>query len=231
MSTSLAAIEKALSHEFANPSLVETALSHPSYTYEADEGRGNERLEYLGDAVLDLVIAEELFLAHPDWEEGALTRARAELVNTKALAGHTRQLRFAEHLKLGKTELRTGGVEKDSILGNLFEALMGALYLDAGLPAVSRFIRVEFSEGLATDLSQPERDVKTRFQEWAHSTHHCTPSYNTLSDSGVDDDPQRFVVAVDIEGRVLAQGLGRSKRIAERDAAGKALILEGEENV
>lgn len=231
MTSSFADIETALGHEFSDTALVETALSHPSYTHEMNEGRGNERLEYLGDAVLDLVIAEELFIVHPDWEEGGLTRARAQMVNTKALAVHTRGLGLHKHLKLGKTELHTGGVDKDSILGNLFEALMGALYLDGGLPAVIRFVRVEFAEGLASDASEPDRDVKTRFQEWAHASYHVTPRYRMLSDSGVDDDPARFVVEVAVEDRVLAQGVGRSKRIAEREAAKNALEAEVVEDV
>jgi ribonuclease-3 len=188
-------------------------------------------LEFLGDAVLDLVIAEELFVAHPDWEEGELTRARAQMVNTKALAVHTRRLGFHMQLRLGKTELQTGGVDKDSILGNLFEALIGALYLDGGLSAVSHFVRAEFAEGLASNASEPERDVKTRFQEWAHASYHCTPRYRMLSDSGVDDDPERFLVEVALEDRVLAQGVGRSKRIAERDAASNALRAEVGEDV
>ncbi len=224
-------IESALCHEFSDRDLLETALSHPSYAYETDGGRGNERLEYLGDAVLDLVIAEELYVAHPDWNEGELTRARSQLVNTKALAHRTRRLGFSSNLKLGKTELRTAGIEKDSILGNLFEALVGALYLDGGLPAVSRFVKDEFADGLASDAAEPGRDVKTRFQEWAHATRRCTPSYRTLSDSGVDDDPERFQVEVALENRVLATGLGRSKRLAERDAAKNALAIEVEENV
>ncbi len=224
-------IETALGHKFSDPTLVETALSHPSYAHEMNEGRGNERLEYLGDAVLDLVIAEELFVVHPDWEEGELTRARAQMVNTKELAVHTRRLGFHIYLRLGKTELHTGGVDKDSILGNLFEALMGALYLDAGLPAVSRFVRAEFAEGLAINASEPERDVKTRLQEWAHASYHCTPLYHMLSDSGVDDDPERFLVEVVLDERVLAHGVGRSKRIAERDAASNALRAEVGEDV
>jgi len=217
------AVEAALGHRFRDPSLLETALSHPSYAYERDGTRGNERLEFLGDAVLDLVIAEQLYRFHPEWAEGELTRARAELVNTQALAQRARDRGFAPHLRLGKTERRTGGDEKDSILGNLFEALIGAIFLDGGFESAARFVEREFAGSLTEVTAAPQRDVKTRFQEWAHATHRVTPSYRALSDSGIDDDPERFHVEVLLEDRVIAEGRGRTKRLAERAAAATAL--------
>ncbi len=208
-----------LGHRFADRSLLETALSHPSYSYEREAGRSNERLEFLGDAVLDLVVSERLYRTNPNWTEGELTRARAALVNTEALAERSRKLGFVKFLRLGKTERRTGGVEKDSILGNLFEALVGAVYLDGGLPPVVRLIEAEFAEALVGGLPIPERDVKTRFQEWAHAVHRSTPTYHTLSDSGLDDDSERFHVEVLLGGSVVGEGRGRTKRLAERAAA------------
>jgi len=221
-------VEKTLEYQFRDRELLETALSHCSYAFEQDGGRGNERLEFLGDAVLDLVIARRLFELHPDWSEGDLTRARAALVNTKALAMRTRELGLAEAIRLGKTERRTGGVKKDSILGNVFEAVIGAMYLDAGLEPVERFVARCFTDLLEEQALAPARDVKTRFQEWAHAHCACTPRYRAVSDSGRSDDSERFVVEVLLDERVVGRAAGRTKRIAERAAAEAALAELGE---
>jgi ribonuclease-3 len=149
--------------------------------------------------VLDLVVGEALYTAHPEWSEGQLTRARASLVRGDALAERARELGLPGLVKLGRTEVRSGGSEKDSILANVFEAVIGALYLDGGLAPVQAYVAGWFT-------GDPEHallaDAKTSFQEWAHAALRATPSYHTLADSGIEDDAQRFTVEV----RVLDEG-------------------------
>src|SRR5690606_37839804 len=187
-----AELEAALGHAFADPSLLETALQHPSYAHEQDGTRGNERLEFLGDAVIDLAAARLLFEAHPTWEEGHLTRARSALVNTRALAAHARALGIPAHVRLGRTERKGGGVDKDRILANVFEAVLGALYLDGGLEPVIALARRLFADALAPDSDAFAADPKTRFQEWAHAERRATPRYVGVGDSGIESDEQRF---------------------------------------
>lgn len=213
-------LEDALGHRFRDPTLLETALSHASHAHEAEGSRGNERLEYLGDAVLDLVVARLLYDAHPDWAEGELTRARAALVNRKALAARARGLELGRFLKLGRTELRSGGAEKDSVLADAFEALVGAVYLDGGFDRCLEVLRALLG-AVVTEL--PPRDAKTELQEWAHAAWQLTPRYRTVGDTGQEDDEQRFTVEVRIGETVWACGVGRSKRSAERAAAREAL--------
>ncbi len=215
-------LEVAIGYRFRDPGLLTLALTHPSYAHEEDQSRGNERLEFLGDAVLELEEAEALFAAHPDWEEGLLTRVRASLVNTKALAARARSLDLGDHLLLGRTEVRARGAEKDSILACALEAAIGALYLDGGLEPAKEWIGSLFAEALAA-AEPPPVDPKTRFQEWSHATLHATPSYATLHDTGRENAEDRFTVEVRVAGRLYARGCGRTKRAAERSAAEIAL--------
>lgn len=211
-----------LGYAFAAPALLETALTHASAAFERDGTRGNERLEFLGDAVLGLVVARLLYDAHPDWREGELTRARAALVNARALAKQARSLGLSEYAVLGRTERRSGGAEKDRVLANLFEAVIGAMYLDGGMEPVAAFITHCFREALAGD-AMLQRDPKTRLQEWAHATLQETPRYAVVKDSAVEDAEDRFTVEVLLGGESWGQGAGRSKRSAERAAAAQAL--------
>jgi ribonuclease-3 len=213
-------LETALGHRFADPALLETALTHSSHAHETQGGRGNERLEFLGDAVLGLVVARLLYEAHPGWSEGELTRGRAALVNGEALADCGRRLSLGRYLKLGRTEQRSAGERKSSILADGFEALVGAVYLDAGFEPVVALTRRLFGEAIERGASL---DPKTDFQEWAHAYLGCTPTYHTAADSGTDDDERRFTVEVRIGGEVWGTGVGRSKRAAERCAAQVAL--------
>lgn len=217
------ALWRALGHRFADRSVLELALTHPSAAFERDGSRGNERLEFLGDAVLDLLVARMLFETHPSWSEGDLTRARAALVNTRSLAARARALDLPAYLVLGKTEQRSGGAGKERVLANLLEAVLGALYLDGGLAAVEGLVRRVFPEALAADLPVPRPDPKTRFQEWAHAELRETPRYETLADSGEEEAEDRFRVAVQVGGRRHGTGVGRTKRAAERAAAAAAL--------
>jgi ribonuclease III len=216
----VAQLGRAFGYEFRDHERVLVALSHASYAYETRGDRGNERLEFLGDAVLDLVVGEALYAAHPDWSEGQLTRARASLVRGDALATRARELGLSGLVRLGRTELRSGGAEKESILANVFEAVIGALYLDGGLVPVQAYVMSWFPADASVSLA---RDAKTSFQEWAHATLHATPSYHTLVDTGVEDDDLRFTVEVRVAGEPWGSGTGRSKRLAERAAAEAAL--------
>ncbi len=216
-------LEQRLGHRFADPGLLDLALTHAS-TGQADAAAiSNERLEYLGDAVVDLVIAHELFLAHPDWPEGHLTWTRATLVNTTELAARARELGLGDELRLGKSERQGRGAEKERILANAFEAVVGALYLDGGLDAARPLLVRLFEDALNPDAEPPERDAKMRFQEWAHQHRNVTPTWRTLGDSGDADDPERFEAAACVGDAVLGRGTGRTKREAERAAALDAL--------
>jgi ribonuclease-3 len=216
----LRSLEERLGHRFADRGLLETALCHASRAHEAGEGRGNERLEFLGDAVLDLVTSELLYAAHPDWDEGTLTRTRAGLVNRSALADCARRLGLGPLIRLGRTEQRSGGGDKATILADAFEAVLGALYLDAGLAPVEALVRRVFGDAIARDA---ERDPKTEFQEWAHARFRATPRYHSADDTGTEDDEQRFTAEVRVGDEAWGRGRGRSKRAAERAAASAAL--------
>jgi len=210
-------LERALGYAFRDRALAATALSHPSHAHEADGSRGNERLEFLGDAVLDLVTARLLFEARPDWTEGELTRARAALVKKATLADRARALGLPELVRLGRTEQRTGGEQKDSILANALEAVIGAVYLDGGLEPVFDVVRRLFGDAL--EQEDAGRDAKTALQEWAHAAQQQTPSYETVCDTGVENDEERFTVVVVVGGETFGRGVGRTKRAAERAAA------------
>jgi ribonuclease-3 len=216
-------LESTLGYRFRDAELARTALAHPSWSYEVDGSGGNERLEFLGDAVLDLVIAHELYAAHPDWAEGELTRARAALVNQRALAEVARAIGLGRFVKLGRTEQRSAGEDKDRVLANCLEALIGAVFLDGGMEPASGFVARIFGPTLAAGEGAGARDPKTELQEWSHAHHHVTPSYATVNDSGTEDDAQRFTVEVRIAGEPWGRGSGRSKRSAERAAAQAAL--------
>ena len=216
-------LDDRLGYTFADPSLLELALSHPSFAHEADGTRGNERLEFLGDAVLDLVVAQALYEAHDDWEEGQLTRARSALVNRRALATCARSLGLGPFLRLGRTERRGGGEDKDSILANCFEAVVGALYLDGGLAPVRALADRVYARELARGAAAPERDPKTELNELALTRFGTTPEYRTVDDTGGENDAERFTVEALVKGERWGEGVGRSKRVAELAAAAAAL--------
>jgi len=216
-------LERQIGYRFGDPELLREALTHASFARERDGSCGNERLELLGDAALDLVVTEALYRAHPDWSEGALTRARAALVNGSALAARARELELGTWLRLGRSEQRSRGFEKASILANVFEALAGALYLDGGIPAVEALVRVTLPRAFDPEAPPAPPDPKTRLNEWADLQGGSRPIYRLLRDSGEEDAEDRFTVAVELEGQLLAQATGRTKRSAERQAAAGAL--------
>jgi ribonuclease-3 len=222
-------LERVLAHDFDDPELLARALRHGSYAQETGEGPDNQRLEFLGDAVLDLVVAHLLYEAQPGWREGELTRARSALVNDGSLAERARAIGLDRHVRVGRTHLRAGDAGQESILASALEAVLGAVFLDGGLEAVRDLVRRIFADAFEAGAPVVPRDPKTRFQEWAHAQRQLTPRYRTIADSGVDEAEDRFDVQVELAGEVWGSGRGRTKRAAERLAAEKALRRAMEE--
>lgn len=216
-----------LGYAFRDGELLARAFTHPSFAYEQDGTRGNERLEFLGDAVIDLVAAHLLFEAHPEWSEGDLTRARRALVNNQTLAEYARALGLAQWVRLGRGERLSGGAESDRLLGNLFEAVVGAIYLDGGLEAATRFLRDAFGAAVEAEGELPAHDPKTRLQEWSMACHRSFPHYETVEDTGVENDGERFTVQVTVAEEPFGRGRGRTKRDAEQRAAREGLRRAG----
>ncbi|MCR9093644.1 MAG: ribonuclease III [bacterium] len=228
----LAELEEALGHRFADPSLFATALRHASYAHERatasgegddPEGESNERLEFLGDAVLALVVAEALYAAKPDWQEGELTRALHAIVEGRSLATLAEELGVGSVMRLGRTEESSGGGSKPKVLEDAMEALIGALYLDGGIDPVRRFVGARFADALAADATPVERDPKTELQERLMRDVGEFPSYRLTGDTGIEGDDVRFSVEVVSKGEVLGRGTDRTKRRAEKAAAREAL--------
>jgi ribonuclease-3 len=227
---SLSELETRLGYAFRERPLAETALTHTSWRNEAPApGRAdNERLEFLGDAVLALVVSDLLMHHLPDSAEGDLTRARAALVSEGGLARAAGTLDLGRFLFLGRGEERTGGRARPSILADALEALMGAVYLDGGLEAVAGAVARLFQSELADVESHARRDYKSRLQERAQALWQAAPVYQVVAESGPDHD-KRFEVALSFAGREWARASGRSKKEAEQSAAAAALeTIEGE---
>jgi ribonuclease-3 len=219
------ALEEALGYRFRDPTLLRTALCHSSYAHERPGTESNERLEFLGDAVVGLTVAQLLFQAHPNWEEGDLTRGLHSLVDRSALAALGRELDLGAHLQLGRTEVQSQGHTKSSVLADATEAVIAALFLDGGLEPVVVLARRVFAEAFEDGAPRVSRDPKTDLQERVMSRFSEFPRYEVIDDSQVEDDPLRFTVLVKIAGEEWGEGEGRSKRLAERAAAEQALAL------
>lgn len=218
-------LEQTLHYRFRNPALLQQALTHTSYVNEnRDAGlTDNERLEYLGDAVLDFIVAEWLFREYPDLAEGEMTNLRARLVREDTLARLAQALHVGEHLLLGKGEADSGGRYRPHNLCAAFEAIVGAVYLDAGLDAV----RTIFTPILAPELKQAlrdqsARDPKSLLQEWTQARYRVTPTYETVAEEG-PDHAKVFTVHAIVNGRTLGVGTGPSKQAAAQQAAAAAL--------
>lgn len=206
-------------HAFADPTILKHALTHRSA-----ETSHNERLEFLGDAVLGFVIADLLYLQFPDLDEGRLTRARASLVNRRALAALAKETGIGERIKLGEGELRSGGRQRDSILANAVEAVLGAVYLDGGIAACREEITELYRERLANlSIEDTGKDAKTRLQELLQARRAPLPEYTVSAIQGVSPN-QRFTVTCTVcLLETPTQGEGRSRRLAEQAAATAAL--------
>lgn len=223
-------LETALGYRFERPEFLEHALCHSSYANERSVRReiereieDNERLEFLGDAVLALAVADALYRSKPDWREGDLTRALHALVEGRSLEKLARALGIGEVIQLGRTEHHSGGREKPSILEDTLEAIVGAMYLDGGLAAVAAFVERAFEQALAADAAPVRRDPKTEFQERVMAAVGEFPAYRVVNDSLVEGDERRFTIEVRVQGNALARGVGRTKRAGERLAAAFAL--------
>jgi ribonuclease-3 len=223
----LEALEDRLGHRFARPDLLETALQHSSYANETEGATSNERLEFLGDAVVGLAVGHLLYDEHPEWREGDLTRATARIVDRQGLAKLARSIDLGAHLRLGRTERQSNGHEKDSILADAMEAVFGALFLDGGPEAVARFTRRIFGDALGDE--PVERDAKTRFQERVMARLGEFPRYAVITDSGIEGDDERFTVEARVSGEAWSVGVGRTKQAAEFEAARSALDRLDEE--
>jgi ribonuclease III len=210
---------RALSHRFTDPKLLEQALTHRSAG-----ARNYERLEFLGDSVLELVVSDDLYRRFPSASEGQLTRTRASIVKEPALARVARNMDLGDVLRLGGGELKSGGFDRDSILADALEALIGAIYLDGGLSAAQTFIHERFADELkAAQPDQMHKDPKTRLQEDLQSRGLELPEYVIEAISGASHD-QQFVVQCHISGVSMAfRGEGGSRRRAEQNAAAAAL--------
>lgn len=202
-----------------DPALLERALTHRSHG-----STNNERLEYLGDAVLTFVVAEMLYRTFPDASEGELSRFRASLVSGEALAGIASSLGIGEHLRLGEGELKSGGQRRATILADALEAVFGAVFLDQGLGAARRVAERLFQAPIAALPSAAElKDPKTRLQEWLQGRGHPLPAYAVLEVSGEPHD-QRFLVRCEVPGLSLAAvAEASSRRRAEQEAAQRIL--------
>ncbi|MEW6427816.1 MAG: ribonuclease III [Thermodesulfobacteriota bacterium] len=221
----LAGVEHALGYRFCRRELLVQALTHSSYRAEHRRAgqADNERLEFLGDAVLDTVVSALLYESYPDASEGQLTERRAQLVNTAQLARVAGQLGIDGFLLLGQGEADSGGRRKRSILGSAYEALVGAVFLDGGFAAAAATIRRHFDGLLVTGESEaPLADAKSRLQEILQARHNQTPSY-VLEEASGPDHHRQFTVSVCFAGAVLGTGKGRSKKEAEKKAAAAAL--------
>ena len=221
----LARLGEALGHRFADPSLLRLALTHSSAS-----GRGlaaNERLEFLGDRVLGLAVADLLYRRFAGEEEGDLARRFSVLVSRESLAQVAGQIGLAPHLALARGEEDSGGRGNPAILADACEAVIAALYLDGGLEAAQRFIERQWAPLVEQDR-RPPQDAKTALQEWAQAEGRKLPSYVVVGSAGPAHDPL-FTVEVRVEGLAPATGAGRSKRAAEQAAAAEALRLAGEE--
>ncbi|TAM91991.1 MAG: ribonuclease III [Rhodanobacteraceae bacterium] len=206
-----------LGYRFADDSLLQLALTHRSAGHP-----NNERLEFLGDALVNLAVAEMLFDSRPHANEGELSRLRAQLVSEAALAKRARTLQLGDALKLGPGELKSGGYRRDSILADAFEALVAAIYRDGGYAVCRDWLRAVFAETLAA-AGSPQKDPKTRLQEWLQARGLPLPHYELLAEHG-EEHARRFDVACELEqpeGRF--EGSGGSRRAAEQVAAELAL--------
>ncbi|MEZ5304905.1 MAG: ribonuclease III [Verrucomicrobiales bacterium] len=217
-------IEERLGHEFADPRLLQEALTHPSVAYESHGPRfDNQRLEFLGDAVLQLALTEELFRRFPEKDEGFLTKTRARLVSRAALTRFAKALRIGEALVVGRGEESTGGRSRPSTLADAFEAVIGAVYLDAGFEAARNLIHRHCNGEIAAAAASPEEEnPKGTLQEILQAASNQSPSYDIVSHSGPAHS-KTFRAKVEWGTEILGTGEGPSKKVAECAAARAAL--------
>ena len=232
-------LEERLNYRFRSRELLEKALTHSSAVSEARAGRvqeaeggplgDNERLEFLGDAVLELVTREYLVSKFPDWDEGQLSKSRTRLVNAKSLEAAARRLAIGDHLRLGRGEEKTGGRQKQTLLADAFEALVAAIYLDGGLEAAREVLRKALFEQALEERGDrmAESDRKSALQELLQGRGLPPASYRLAAETGPDHQ-KKFQIEVWASGKLLASGEGSTKKEAEQRAARRALERLGE---
>jgi ribonuclease-3 len=221
MSNDIKSLEKALGYSFKSSRLITEALTHKSYKQPYD----NERLEFLGDAVLDLVVGEYLYKKFPASNEGKLSKIRASLVNEDGFNKLAKYLNLGEHIYLSNAEEKNGGREKASLLSNAFEAVMGAIYLESGLEKVQE-IALDLLDKNYDDISLDNlfKDYKTSLQEITQARFGIIPEYEVIAARG-PDHKKEFEVAVIINDKEYARAFGKSKKIAQQEAAKEAVSM------
>lgn len=228
-------LEERLGHRFIKPELLERALTHSSAIPELRAGHGggealpplpqnNEQFEFLGDAVLDMLASEYLLAAFPDWSEGQLSKSRAQLVNAHALELVARRLRLGEHLRLGRGEEKTGGRDKPALLADAFEAVLAAIYLDAGLEAARNVLRRVLFEQAVEERAEriAQSDHKSALQEFLQGRGQPPAEYRLARETGPDHQ-KTFQIQVWVNGACMASGEGSTKKEAEQLGARSAL--------
>jgi ribonuclease-3 len=221
-----AVIEARVGHSFADPALLTTALTHVSALKTARRrGDSYQRLEFLGDHVLGLIVSDMLYRAFPKANEGELSKRLADLVRKETCADVAKSLGLLEGIKLGQVGATADARLRTSVIGDICEAVIGAIFLDGGYPAAEQFVQRNWEERMRT-LKRPLRDPKTVLQEWAQGRGLPTPIYREVERSGPHHDPV-FRIAVDLPGLAPAEGVGGSKRAAEKLAASAMIAREG----
>lgn len=217
-------IESRIGYKFTNSLLLAEALTHPSLAYESKRPHfDNQRLEFLGDAVIQVILTDKLYKDFPDEGEGRLTKLRSHLVSRTALHEYAKIIQLGEYLLLGKGEAATGGRERPSNLADAFEALMGAIYLDSDIDHARDFLYRNFSEEIDSIINEPiENNPKGRLQETLQAISTESPSYKLISQEGPDHD-KSFISRVEWQGINLGEGKGSSKKESETSAANQAL--------
>ena len=222
MSDRVTGFIKANQLQVGNIELLVTALTHPSYAQEQGMTENNQRLEFLGDSVLNMVVAKYLYISFPDQPEGVLTKIRAKVVCERYLAKFARALRMGEFLILGRGEENSGGRERSSILADAVEAVIGALFLDQGLTYTESFILHNMKTEIDSVADGGFYDFKSRLQELVQGSSRDNVSYDIIKESGPAHD-RTFVAGVYFQSRLLASGEGKTKKEAEQKAAEQAL--------
>lgn len=221
----LKALEKTIGYSFKKETILKRALTHKSYANEKKmpAHEDNERLEFLGDAVLELAVSQLLMERYPGFSEGDLSKMRAAVVNEKMLASLAKRFRLGEYLYLGRGEEQTSGREKSSLLADAYEAILGGIYLDRGYEKAARVVRRHFTELLdQTPRHEFYQDFKTELQEKCQSLYRVAPRYRLAAERGPDHD-KLFDVELYVRNELMGRGIGRNKKEAEQEAARQAL--------
>jgi ribonuclease-3 len=223
-------LQERIGYRFRDRGLLEHALTHRSRAAEDASGGvfDNESLEFLGDAVLGLVVAEILFRRYPEYNEGQKSKIKASVVSTQALARRAEQIQLGDHLLLGRGEEKTGGRFKQALLADGYEALIAALYLDGGLPAAAGFLERELADGIEAGAGEAVvgQDYKSALQERLQALGRPLPEYRVAAESG-PDHRKEFTIDVIVAGEVLGTAIGKAKKEAEQEAARLALFRVG----